>query len=120
MRLLAVRGATTLNEDSPEAIQREVRRLLEALASQNHIQPQAILSVFFTLTPDIHSLSPAKAAREAMPWEDVALFCAVEPEIEGLPPLAIRVLIQYYPEGAEHLPKHVYLNGAKALRPDRG
>jgi chorismate mutase len=119
IRLLALRGATTLPEDTAEAMDIEVRRLLEALVSQNHVQPEDIVSVFFSLTPDLHSISPAKVARRALPWEHVALFSAVEPDIHGQPAKAVRVLIQFYSTKTPKDVKHVYLNEARHLRPDR-
>ena len=119
IRLLALRGATTLPEDTAETMDIEVRRLLEALVSQNHVQPEEIVSVFFSLTPDLHSVSPAKVARRALPWEHVALFSAVEPDIHGQPPKAVRVLIQFYSNKTPQEVKHVYLNEARHLRPDR-
>jgi len=118
-RLVAVRGATTLSTDTPDTMQIEVSRVLEALVSENHIQAEDILAVFFTMTPDLQSISPAKVARSAMPWKDVALFCSVEPEIVGLPTHAVRVMIQFYPTDSTRSLKHVYLNNAQQLRPDR-
>ncbi len=118
-RLHALRGATTLPEDTAEAMYIEVSRLLEAMVSQNHIKPSDIVSVLFSLTPDLHSASPAKVARRALPWQDVALFSGLEPEIEGQPPKAVRVMIHFYSTKTQAQLKHVYLNEARYLRPDR-
>jgi chorismate mutase len=118
-RLVAVRGATTLPADTSETMHTEVSCVLEALVSENHIQAEDIVAVFFTMTPDLHSVSPAKVARTVMPWNDVALFCSIEPDIVGLPAHAVRVMIQYYPADASSGLKHVYLNDAQQLRPDR-
>jgi chorismate mutase len=118
-RLLAVRGATTLPEDHAEILDIEVSRLLEALVTENKIQAEDIVSVFFTLTPDIHSASPAKTARRLLAWEHVALFSAIEPDIVGQPQKAIRILIQFYGNVSQSRLRHIYLNDARHLRPDR-
>jgi chorismate mutase len=118
-RLQAVRGATTLVQDTPDAMRQEVTCLLEALISENHITTQDIVSVFFTLTPDLHSISPAKVARERFDWENIALFSGLEPQIEGLPKQAVRVMIQFYTTRTAQELKHLYFNEAQTLRPDR-
>jgi chorismate mutase len=118
-RIRAVRGATTLPEDTAETMHIEVAKLLESLVKQNSIPPEDIVSVFFTLTEDLHSISPAKIARRVLPWKDVALFSAVEPKIENQPEKAIRVLIQFYTATPTSGLQHVYLNEARHLRPDR-
>ena len=118
-RLHALRGATTLPEDTAEAMDIEVSRLLEAMVSQNHIKPSDIVSVFFTLTADLHSISPAKIARRTLQWQDVALFSALEPDIEGQPSKAVRVMIHFYSSKTQAQLNHVYLNEARHLRPDR-
>jgi chorismate mutase len=118
-RIRAVRGATTLPEDTAETMQIEVAKVIEALVKQNSIQADDIVSVFFTLTEDLHSVSPAKVTRRVMGWKDVALFSAVEPRIEGQPEKAVRILIQFYTTRRPSQLVHLYYNEARHLRPDR-
>jgi chorismate mutase len=117
-RLRAVRGATLVQANTSAAIEEAVADLLKQLAQVNTLQEEALVSVFFTLTPDITAVSPAKIARQSMGWHQVPLFCAVEPSIEGLPCLCIRLLIQFYSKQAQ-MPQAVYLRGAQVLRPDK-
>lgn len=118
-QLRAVRGATSVNVDTAEAIQVAVGNLLTELVSANNITPNDICTVFFTLTEDLHAISPAKVARLTLPWHHVALFSSVEPTIEGLPNNIIRVLIQFYTDKHPQALAHVYHNNAQQLRPDR-
>jgi chorismate mutase len=118
-RLHAVRGATLIKQNTSAAVEEAVADLLQQLAQANPLQEEALVSVFFTLTPDLTAVSPAKVARLAMGWQQVPLFCAVEPSIEGLPSLCIRVLIQFYSTQVGFSPQAVYMRGAQVLRPDQ-
>jgi chorismate mutase len=118
-QLRAVRGATSVEVDTPNAIQTAVGTLLKDLVAANNIAPNDICTVFFTVTDDLHAISPAKVARLTLPWHHVALFTSVEPAIEGLPSQIIRVLIQFYTDKQPHALTHVYQNAAQQLRPDR-
>jgi len=118
-QLRAVRGATSVNVDTAEAIQTAVGALLTELVTANSIAPNDVCTVFFTLTEDLHAISPAKVARLTLPWHHVALFSSIEPTIEGLPTQIIRVLIQFYTNKQPHALTHVYHNDAQQLRPDR-
>ncbi len=77
------------------------------------------MSAIFTVTPDITSEFPARAARE-IGWVDVPLLCAMEiPAARGLA-CCIRVLLHVETTLPRSRMKHVYLRGAVALRPDLG
>ena len=117
--LRSVRGATSVEVDTPEAHQAAVSALLLALVEANHIKADDICTVFFTLTDDLHAISPAKVARQTLPWQHVALFTSVEPTITGLPTQIIRVLIQFYTPKTPQQLVHLYQNNAQLLRPDR-
>lgn len=110
----AIRGATTIEKDSPECIRAEVKRLLLEIERVNALTAEDIICIMFSTTDDIHSFYPAKAAREAG-FERCALYSSVEPEIVGALKLCIRVMLLC--ENVESV-KHVYLNGAKKLRGD--
>jgi chorismate mutase len=117
--LRSVRGATSVEVDTPEAHQTAVSALLLALVEANNIKADDICTVFFTLTDDLHAISPAKVARQTLPWQHVALFTSVEPTIVGLPTMIIRVLIQFYSTLNQQALTHLYQNKAALLRPDR-
>lgn len=116
--LRGARGATTLTKDSIKAQEAALVPLLQQLLEQNEIATEDLATVFFTLTPDITSISPAKTARLHLEWGLVPMMCTQEPLIEGLPNLCIRVLLQFYTHKSQSEIQHVYLNGASVLRPD--
>ena len=110
----AIRGATTVREDSPQEIREAVAELLKEIAARNASVQESCISILLSNTADIRSLYPAKAAREAG-FSGCALFSAQEPSIDGALPLCIRVLV--LAEGDAPV-RHVYLRGAANLRKD--
>jgi len=112
-----VRGATTVQEDSREAILEATRDLLTQMAQANGIAPQDVASVFFTATPDLTAEYPALAARQ-LGWTDAALLCAQEMKVPHGLPRCIRVLIHWNTETPPDRIIHVYIRGAEVLRPD--
>jgi chorismate mutase len=117
MRLLALRGATTCDEDSVEEIDRKTQGLVREMLDRNEIENEDIVSIIFTATDDLHAQFPATAAR-ALGLGDVPLICARELDIEGGMPRAIRVLMHLYTERSRAELHHVYLGAAKSLRDD--
>lgn len=110
----AIRGATTVREDSPQEIREAVAELLKEIAARNASVRESCISILLSNTADIRSLYPAKAAREAG-FSGCALFSAQEPSIDDALPLCIRVLV--LAEGEAPV-RHVYLRGAANLRKD--
>ena len=64
-----VRGATTVDEDKPEAILQATRELLALMIHVNGIRSEDVTSVIFTTTKDVVSQYPALAARQ-LGWLD--------------------------------------------------
>jgi chorismate mutase len=113
----AVRGATTVERDDAELVVAATRELLTELAGRNGLVLEQVISAIFTVTPDITSEFPARAARE-LGWVDVPLLCAMEiPTIRGLE-RCIRVLLHIETELPRSALRHVYLREARELRPD--
>ena len=116
-KMRAVRGATTVERDDADLVVSATRELLTALAERNAIVHDQVISAIFTVTPDITSEFPARAARE-LGWVDVPLLCAMEiPTPRGLAH-CIRVLLHIETELPRSALRHVYLRDAKELRPD--
>lgn len=113
-----VRGATSADANTREAIVQATRELLEALVEANGIEPADIASVFLTATPDLNADFPAQAAR-AMGWDDAALLCAQEIAVPTATPSLLRVLLHWNTSKTQAEIRHIYLKGATALRPDR-
>jgi chorismate mutase len=111
----ALRGATTVDEDTPEQVTQRTQALLRAMVERNGVGHEDIISVLFTATDDIHSMFPATAAR-GIGFGDVPLLCARELDIVGAQPLCIRVMMHVLTARSEL--HHVYLEGARGLRDD--
>jgi len=114
----AVRGAITVDSNNPTAIASATLELLEGIIQQNGLLPEDIISAFFTLTRDLDASFPAAAARELPGWNLIPMLCANEVAVRNELPMCIRVMIHCYTPRARHQIKHVYLRGAKVLRPD--
>lgn len=112
-----IRGATTVAQDRPEEIVQATRELLQQMLQANGVEPHQIACVFFTATRDITSVFPAQAARE-LGWTKTPLICAQEIDVPGALPKCIRVLMLVNSDQHQNDIRHVYLRGAKVLRPD--
>lgn len=114
--MVVIRGATTIERDCKEEISVAVKELLDELFARNSLQKVEIRAFVFSLTTDIHSYHPAKAARECG-YDYAPLFAAIEPEIDGGLKLCIRVMLLTELTN-DRAVKHIYQKGAKALRKD--
>jgi chorismate mutase len=113
----AIRGATTVEENTVEAMTESVKELLAELAARNHLDPDRIISAIFTATRDLDAIFPAKIARDHFHWDNVALMDVQQMHVEGSLPRCIRFLI-HANLPAEVEVYHPYLRGASNLRPD--
>jgi chorismate mutase len=113
----AIRGATTVDSDTPEQIRHATRELLETIVARNGISSADVISAIFTVTHDLTSEFPAHAARE-LGWLDVPLLCTLEIPVPGSLPKCIRVLLHVESRASRADMRHVYLHDARALRPD--
>ena len=113
----AIRGATTVEQDDATAIRTATAELLRRIVARNALAPRDIISALFTLTPDLRSAFPAHAARE-LGWNDVALLCTMEIPVPGAIERCIRVLLHVETTTPRERLRHVYLRGARALRPE--
>ena len=116
-RLVALRGATTVDTDSSAAVMERTGELLSALLQRNGVEHDQLVSIIFTSTRDLRSAFPALAARE-LGLGDVPLLCAGELDVIGGNPNTIRVLIHCYSTLPRESLRHVYLHRAKHLRDD--
>jgi chorismate mutase len=116
MRLVALRGANTVTENSSEAILSATDALMREILSRNGLGADDLVSCIFTLTPDLDAQFPAVAARE-MGLSSVPLLCAREIPVPGALPQVIRVLMHAY-KPDQTPPEHVYLGDAVKLRLD--
>lgn len=110
-----IRGATTAEANTREAILDATRELLAALVEANDVRVEDIAAVWFTTTPDLNAEFPALAARQ-MGWEHTALLCGHEMAVPDGLPRCIRVLMLVNTEKRPEDLRHIYLRGAQALR----
>jgi chorismate mutase len=115
--LRALRGATTVDVDEETHVHERVVVLLEEMCERNAVHHDDIVSILFTATDDIHSAFPAAGARK-LGLGDVPLICARELDIVGGAERCIRVLMHLTTERSRADLRHVYLEGAIALRDD--
>jgi chorismate mutase len=113
----ALRGATTVEADTPEEIGEAVQELLRELFDRNGVDHDDLISILFTATGDLVSMFPAAAARQ-LGLGDVPLLCARELEIVGSTPRCLRVLVHLTTDRTRGELHHVYLHGARTLRDD--
>ncbi len=116
MRLFALRGASSVDRNDPQAILGATEWLLREIMRRNDLIPEDVVSCIFTLTEDLDAEFPAVAARN-IGFERVPLLCAREVPVPGALPKVIRVLMHYYAPD-NHVTQHVYLGEARALRQD--
>jgi chorismate mutase len=115
-RLYALRGATTVADDTSEAIAGGTAELIEVMLTRNSLPVADIVSVIFSATPDLRADFPASAAR-SIGLAQTPLLCCQEIAVEGAVPRCVRVLLHaYLPAGAAV--HHVYLREARQLRLD--
>ncbi len=116
-KLIAIRGAIQVTEDTREAIIKAVLELYDTICETNALQEEHMVSLMFSVTFDLQSLNPATALRSRNASFNVPLFCMQEPTITGMLPRTIRLMVNYY-GNEEQKPTHIYLHGAARLRPD--
>jgi chorismate mutase len=117
MPVRALRGATTVDDDTPEQITERVKALMAALFERNGLDNDDVISLLVTGTPDLHSYHPATAAR-SFGLPDVPIMGAQELAIEGSLSHCIRVMLHIETERSKDDLRHVFLEGARVLRPD--
>lgn len=118
MKVLAVRGATTVNQNSIEDILNETKVLIENIIKENDILEEDIISMVFTMTSDLDAVYPSVAVRDLLNICDTPLLNFEEKYIKGSLRKCIRVMVNINSEKSKSEIKHIYLNNAKSLRPD--
>ena len=113
----ALRGATSVDEDTPEQITGRTQELLGEILSRNGLELDHIISAIFTVTGDIRAMFPATAAR-GIGFGAIPLLCAQEIPVPGSMPRVVRVLLHVTTARSRDELRHVYLHGAQVLRDD--
>ncbi|HVX21885.1 MAG TPA: chorismate mutase [Acidimicrobiales bacterium] len=117
MAVRALRGATTVEEDTTDQVTDRVQELLREVMDRNGLVEDDVISILFTATADVVSMFPATAAR-GIGFGAVPLLCAAEIPVPGAMSHCVRVLLHVDTDRPRQDLRHVYLHGAKGLRDD--
>jgi chorismate mutase len=117
-KVRAIRGATTVSENSIAAIREAVNELLDELETHNLIDPNEIISAIFSVTRDLDATFPAAIARERPHWSNVPLLDVQQMYVGGSLEHCIRLLVHFNTPHLQVKIHHPYLRQAKDLRPD--
>ena len=117
MKVLAIRGATTVTSNNKEEILKETSKLIETIILKNELNI-FIISMCFTMTKDLDAVYPAVAVREILDIHDIPMLNYEEKHIQGSLSKCIRVMMYINTEKTKADIKHIYLNNAKNLRKD--
>jgi chorismate mutase len=113
-----IRGATTVEINTKEAILAATKELSLAIIERNELQADDVASILITSTPDLNATFPAAAVRALQGWELVPLMGAQEVDVPGGLPLCIRMMLLVNTDKSAKKIQHVFLNDAVKLRPD--
>lgn len=118
MSVRGIRGAITveLNEEKP--ILDATIVLLNNIVEVNRIVPEDIACVWVTVTQDLDATFPARAIRQMPGWELVPLMCSLEVPVKGSLEKCVRLMVLVNTDASQSDIRHVYLGGARVLRPD--
>lgn len=117
MAVRAVRGATQIDADDRDQILEATTELVSEVMARNELSTDDVISVIFTVTPDLTAEFPALAARK-LGFHEVPLLCATEIGVPGALPRVIRLMAHIETGRPRSGVQHVYLRGATALRLD--
>ena len=117
MAVRAIRGAIQVDADEREAILEGTAELVAQVMSRNELTADDVISVLFTVTPDLTAEFPALAARKTG-FHAVPLMCATEIPVPGAMPRVVRLMAHVDTDRPRSQIQHVYLRGAVALRLD--
>jgi chorismate mutase len=113
----AIRGAIQVDADDRDAILEGTTELVTAVIGRNGLTADDVISVIFTVTPDLTAAFPALAARE-LGFDMVPLMCATEIPVRDALPRVVRLMAHVDTGRPRARIQHVYLRGAAALRQD--
>jgi chorismate mutase len=121
MPVRGIRGGTTADVNTPEAITEATQELLVELTRLNDLDKDEICFAYFTTTHDLTAEFPAYAARR-LGWLEVPLLCGHDMDVP-LPnpravPMCIRILLLYNTAKPQSAMRFAYLRGAKAIKAD--
>ncbi|ORU00368.1 Chorismate mutase II [Anaerovibrio sp. JC8] len=113
-----LRGATTVEENTAEAIWSATQEVVREMLKRNNVEPEDIGAAIFSATEDITAAFPASGARKLPGFDAVPLFDARQMDVDGAMEKCIRVLLLVDTPLKQREIQHVFLGKAASLRPD--
>lgn len=113
-----VRGATTVVENLENQIVSATEALIKEMILKNELLPENVASIFISVTEDITATFPAKALRKFEGWSLVPVMCMREIPVPESLDFCIRIMMHVNTNKSQKDIQHIYLEGAKHLRPD--
>ncbi len=108
-----------MDVDEVDHIADRVEAMVRAVLARNELEPEELISLLFSATPDLHATFPATVARARIPeLADVPLMNMAELDVAGALERCIRVMVHAHTDRPRTEIQHVFLEGAVALRPD--
>ena len=117
MPVRGIRGATTVARNEAVAIYEGTLELLRTIVQLNGVRPEDVGYIAFTVTDDLNAAFPADAARAGLGWTAVPLICGREIPVPESLDRCVRVLIAWNTAKTQADVRHVFLHGARTLRP---
>ncbi|HEY8785572.1 MAG TPA: chorismate mutase [Candidatus Limnocylindria bacterium] len=117
MPVRGIRGATTAARNDAGAIYDATVELLSTIVRLNGVRAEDVGYIWFTVTDDLNAAFPADAARAGLGWTEVPLICGREIPVPGALERCVRVLIAWNTPKTQADVRHVFLHGARVLRP---
>jgi chorismate mutase len=118
MRVRGIRGATTVERNTKDAIISATTELLNKMVELNDVKVDEVASAFFSTSTDLDAEFPAVAARTSLGWHNTALSCTHEMNVPGSLRMCLRIMLHVNTEKRADEVVHVYMRGARVLRPD--
>lgn len=117
-KIVSIRGAITVKENSIRDIKDATRLLLDEIFKQNKLDKSKIINIFFTVTCDLDAVNPATVTREEFKLDSISMLCVQEMKVRNGLERCIRVMMNVYTDLPKEKIKHIYLGEAGNLRPD--
>lgn len=112
MPMYAIRGAVNCHENTSGAIDSAVIELFTEIQTNSGISEKDVISIIVSATKDITAKYPCETIRK-MGYENTALLCVSEMDIDNSLPLTVRVLIHCHGHGTT---KFFYCRDTAQLR----
>ena len=117
-RIVSIRGAITVKENSVKEIKNATKIILSEILKRNKLDKSKVINIIFTVTDDLNLVNPATIAREEFKLYTTPMLCLQEMKVKGSLKKCIRMMVTTYINLYKNKILHIYLGKAEGLRPD--